>query len=230
MRILIIADVHGNWEALRAVVNEPHDHLIFLGDAVDFGPEPRLCVDYLRSHATWGVRGNHDHGIAFDTGCRCYGAWKAWDDATRVHTLRTLSSEDRQYLRSLPMTHRLTVGQVSFALVHAAPTDPLYRYLPADAPDDVVADELRVAGADVLLVGHTHIPMIRRIGERLVVNPGSVGMPRDGGSGACFAVWEDGRVELRRASYDVEATVRRLQDQQLPQDVYDGIAALLQAP
>ncbi len=227
MRILIVSDVHGNWEALRAVLTESHDRVMFLGDAVDFGPEPQPCVDALRTAVSWAVRGNHDHGIAFGTSCRCFGPWQAWDEATRLHTLRMLSDDDRLYLRLLPLRCLVKIDDVRFGLVHAAPTDPLYRYLPADIPDIDLAGELGQINADVLLVGHTHVAMMRRVGSRLVVNPGSAGMPRGADASARYAVWEDGRVELCHVAYNVEATVRRLRALDLPDAVCEGIASVL---
>jgi len=227
VRILIVSDVHANWEALRAVLQEPHDHLIFLGDAVDFGPEPQLCVKELRTSITWAVRGNHDHGAAFDTDCRSFGPWHAWDEATRPHTRRMLSAEDRRFLQALPLRLNVPVGGITFNLVHAAPSEPLYLYLPPDAPDSVLAREVALAEADALLFGHTHLQMLRRIEDCDVVNPGSVGMPREGDGMARYAIWEDGRFQLRHCAYDVETTVRRLEALKLPGAVTSAIVAVL---
>jgi putative phosphoesterase len=227
VRALIIADVHGNWEALQAVLQEPHDLLIFLGDAVDFGPEPGPCIDELRTRVTYGVRGNHDHGTAFGVSCRSFGAWQAWDEATHVHTLRLIEESQRAFLRALPLHHRVEIGGTRFYLTHASPSDSLYRYLPADASEDALAHEVSLIDAEVLLVGHTHVPMARQVGRTMIVNPGSVGMPRDGGPGARYAVWEDGRLDLRTAAYDVEAAVRSLSGLSLPPAVFQGITDLL---
>ncbi len=68
MRILLIADVHGNWPALQAAAAEPHDVCVFLGDLVDYALEPAPCIDWVREHAPFAVRGNHDHGVAQNPG------------------------------------------------------------------------------------------------------------------------------------------------------------------
>lgn len=227
MRILIISDVHGNWNALRAVLREPHDAVMFLGDAVHFGPQPHECVEALRRHATWSVCGNHDHGVAFNVDCRAYGTWKAWDDATLEATRERLTPDDLAYLRRMPVIQQVAVDQTTFCLVHAAPTDPLYRYLPPDAPDDELIQELALADADILLVGHTHVPMKRQFRRRTVVNPGSVGLPRIG-SGAQYAVWEDGEITLGTVPYDVSAFVAQLQTLRLPAGVLASLAAALE--
>lgn len=226
MRILITSDVHGNWEALRAVLEEPHDALLFLGDAVHFGPQPHECVEALRARASWSVCGNHDHGAAFGVECRAYGSWKAWDDATLQHTREMLTADDLAYLRSRPIIQQARIGGARFCLVHAAPTDPLYRYLPPDAPADDLREELALADADVLLVGHTHVQMTRHLDDRMMLNPGSVGMPR-GGSGAHYAVWDDGEVTLRSVAYDVPAVIAQLRSLRPPEDVLTDIAAAL---
>lgn len=227
MRVLIISDVHGNWEALQAVMQEPHDHLMFLGDVVHFGPDPRTCVEFLQNHVTWAVRGNHDHGAGYGEDCRAYGPWQTWDAATRIHTDRVLTDEHRAYLRSLPLVQYATIAAMRFCLVHAAPGDPLYQYLPADVPEDTLAVELVRANADVLLVGHTHIPVLRRIRGQVFVNPGSVGMPRNG-THAHYAIWEDGRIRLRSCSYDIAAVVKRLRSLDLPVEVFAGLTDALQ--
>jgi putative phosphoesterase len=227
MRILIISDVHGNWDALRAVLGVPHDAIMFLGDAVHFGPQPHECIQALRERATWSVCGNHDHGAAFDVDCRAFGAWQSWDEATRAYTAEQLTADDLGHLRRLPIIQKVAVDETTFSLVHAAPTDPLYRYLPPEAPDDELIPELTLADADIMLVGHTHVPMKRQLRQRVIVNPGSVGLPRLG-SGAQYAVWEDGEISLRSVSYDVSATVAQLRMLRLPADVFAGLAAVLE--
>lgn len=227
MRILIISDVHGNWEALRAVLQEPHDALVFLGDAVHFGPMPHECVDALRARATWSVCGNHDHGAAFQADCRAYGGWRAWDEATRHHTREMLTADDLAYLRELPVIQQAAFGGARVCLVHAAPTDPLYRYLPPDASADALREELVLADADILLVGHTHMQMTRHLDGRVILNPGSVGMPR-GGAGAQYAVWDDGELTLRSVAYDVPAVIAQLASLRPPEDILAGMSAALQ--
>jgi putative phosphoesterase len=227
MRILIISDVHGNWEALRAVLQEPHDKVIFLGDAVHFGPQPHECVEALREHATWAVCGNHDHGASFDVDCRAYGNWKAWDDATLRYTSEMLTADDLAFLKARPIIQRVTVGDTSLCLVHAAATDPLYHYVSPDAPEAELAQELALADADVMLVGHSHVPMKRHTGRRMIVNPGSVGLPR-AGAGAQYAIWNDGEITLRSIPYDVPAVVEQLRALRLPDQVFAPLIAVLE--
>jgi putative phosphoesterase len=231
MRILVISDLHANWPALEAVLGaQAFDHVIVVGDLVSYGPHPREVVEWVRSHATVAVRGNHDDALACGSDCRCAPTSKPLAIATRAVHRELLSREDIQFLGSLPRTASLqSSGQTLFA-VHASPRDHLYRYtLTPQASDEHVRSQVGRVQADYVLLGHTHLPMARSIGRRLVVNPGSVGQPRDGDPRASFAVIEDGDVALKRVAYDVERTVRDLRGLPLPAEVTDRLVTILRA-
>jgi hypothetical protein len=110
-------------------------------------------------------------------------------------------------------------------LVHATPRDPLDEY----AVSDVAFWERRLADVDaeVVCVGHTHYPYILEVGNKLVINPGSVGLPRDGDPRASYAILENRRVELKRIEYPVEETVRTLQASPLPDQAKDLLTEVL---
>lgn len=202
MRILLCSDIHGNAAALQAVLEDPADHVLCAGDLVHFGPEPERCIDLIRRRATAAVQGNHDHGAGYGDDCRAYGPWRDLDEIHRTITDAALSPDDGRYLRTLPLMTSVTFGGARFALVHAAPSDPLYRYLKPDTPEDVWEAELSGLDVDVLVLGHTHLPLLHRHGRTAIVNPGSVGLPRDGDVRASYAIWEDGKITLRRQAYD----------------------------
>jgi putative phosphoesterase len=205
VRVLLCSDVHGNAPALEAVLDDPADHILCAGDLVHFGPQPERCIDLIRRHAAAAVQGNHDHGAGYGDDCRAYGPWRDLDEIYRTISDEGLSPDDRRYLRTLPLITSVTLGGARFALVHAAPSDPLYRYLPPDTPDDAWDAELAGLDADVLVLGHTHLPLLRRRGRTAIVNPGSVGLPRDGDVRAAYAIWQDGEMTLHRRSYDQTA-------------------------
>jgi predicted phosphodiesterase len=122
-------------------------------------------------------------------------------------TRKQISLAAKDYLARLPTNTTQSLGGSVFFLCHAVPTEPLYTYI---APDDAKhwERECKFAGQpDFLLVGHTHLPMIHRIGRTTIVNPGSVGQPKNGDPRACYALWRDGEIELRRVTYDVQSTV-----------------------
>lgn len=226
MRLLIVSDIHANSPALERIPLAV-DAVAFLGDSVDYGPRPSECIAWLRAHARFAVRGNHDHAVGFDEDARCAPLFQRMAETTRQLHLRLVSEEDRSYLRALPLTASFEFGGARFRAVHAAPTDPLYRYMPPDADDAAWGAETALTDADFLLVGHTHHPFVRTVGATTIVNPGSVGQPKHGDARAAYAVWEDGRVTLGRADYPVEQTVRLLSEQGLPEDVLADLVAAL---
>lgn len=225
MKIVIITDLHGNSEALRCLP-EAYDELWVLGDLVNYGPDPAVVVDFVKGKSAVTVRGNHDHSIGFDVDPRCGGRFQKMAETTRQYTASVLNRGQKEFLRELPLHVELQRQDKSFYLCHAKPSDPLYGYCPEDSDDWIrEVDNIR---ADVLLVGHTHTPFIRRIGNRMVVNPGSLGQPKTGKPEACYAVWQDGTFELKSFSYPVDETVRKLQALSFPQDVEEDLITVLQ--
>jgi protein phosphatase len=213
VKILIISDVHGNAEALNAL-HESYDELWVLGDLVTYGPEPTEVVQHLRQDASLIVRGNHDHAVGYDVDPRCSPPFRAMAEATRQHAMKVLSDDDKRFLRDLPMTASVERDGHRLFLCHATPSDPLFAYCPPDSP--AWRQESASVDADVILVGHTHLPFIKRFGTRTVVNPGSLGQPKDGGPEASYAVWEDGAVTLRKVAYPVDRTVAKMKALPLP--------------
>jgi putative phosphoesterase len=229
VRLLVISDLHANWPALEAVVSaEPFDRLLVGGDLVSYGPHPRDVIDFVRAEAALTVRGNHDEALARGVDCGCAPASRPLAEATQSLHREMLSSAQISFLGSLPLTATFTAEGCTLSSVHATPRDCLYRYtLTPDAPEEDVRAEIEGVTADCLLVGHTHLPMIRRVGATFIVNPGSVGQPRDGDPRASYAIIEDGVPRLARVAYDVERTVRDLQDLPLARPVMDALVALL---
>jgi predicted phosphodiesterase len=107
------------------------------------------------------------------------------------------------WLLGLPRQLDCHIGGVKFVLVHGTPVDPLYDYrLQPDIPDHLLYELIGQIKADVLVVGHTHLPVQRTRGSLRILNPGSVGQPLDGDPRTAYAIWEDDSIELRRVDYD----------------------------
>lgn len=204
MRILVVADIHGNRAALEAI-QEPHDLCVCVGDLVDYGPEPAACVDWVRTHAAYSVRGNHDHGVAQQVQIQGINGFRFLTANTRPLSIASLAPDQRRFLAGLPTSTMFSAGGKRFLLVHATPRDPMDEYAPAD----VAFWMPRLAGihVDYVLAGHTHIPYALRVNGTTVVNPGSVGLSRDGDPRAAYAIIEDGQVLLKRVEYPVEETI-----------------------
>jgi putative phosphoesterase len=222
MRILVMADVHANWPALRAVAAQPHDVCLCLGDLVDYGLEPSPCIAWARDKAHFSVRGNHDHGVAQDVRVSGRTGFKYLTGVTRVLTRERLQGDELRFLSRLPMTRLLTLEGTRYFMAHATPRDPLDEYAPPDV--EFWKRRLQNVEAEVVCVGHTHLPYVLEVGDKLVINPGSVGQPRDGDPRASFAVIEDYKVELLRVEYPVEETVATIQASTLPQTAKEVLA------
>jgi predicted phosphodiesterase len=215
MKLLILSDIHANWPALQAVIAaEPNvDGVICLGDLVNYGPHPVECVNWARKNVSpdWIVQGNHDRALGSNEDPRCSAPFRELAATMQTYTAARLDASAKSWLAGLPLTRTLNIGNARCFLCHAIPSDPLYGYLQAKEPRVRWESEVKVAGSpDFLLIGHTHHPHISFINSTLVVNPGSVGQPKDGAPGASYALWDNGEVKLRRATYDMQVVVRDL--------------------
>jgi predicted phosphodiesterase len=216
VRTLVISDIHGNLAALEAVAREPHDAVVCLGDIVGYGPHPGACMRWIGEHANLVVQGNHDCAAGDRVSARCPPAFQRLADAVAPLVESQLTDSDRAFLSALPHWAFLDFPGGRSICVHATPGDPLYRAVGPDA--DAWLVEVAGVDAEVALVGHTHLQFdlsIAPVGQtpgrcRRVVNPGSVGQPLDGDPRAAYGVFEDGEIELKRASYPVERTVGAL--------------------
>ncbi len=207
MRIGLIGDIHGNYRALQAVLEAASANnvvrLLVTGDLVGYYFAPLQVLDLLSGWDRDVVRGNHE---AMLSAARSDPAYLAKVEARYGSGLRVaidqLSSMQLDELCALPHPLELDIDGVRVLLCHGAPWD-LDRYIYPDADPGLIA-RCALETYDFVVMGHTHYPMLKRIGKTVVVNPGSVGQPRDRKPGACWALFdtEDHTVELRRESYD----------------------------
>ena len=232
MKMLLISDIHGNWPALQAVLAaEPDaDQILCLGDLVNYGPHPAECVAWAMKTLTpeWLIQGNHDRAVGLDEDPRSSVPYKALAAATQELSARVVSPEMKQFLASLQPLQRFKLDEIMCVACHAVPSDPLYAYLPETAAVPLWESELNGIGyPDFLFIGHTHKPTKTRFRRTLVVNPGSVGQPKDDDPRAAYAIWDDGEVTLHRAAYDVEETIRAYQSTRLAPQMIDALAEVL---
>jgi len=229
MRNLVLADVHSNLEALRAVFQDAEDAGGFdavwcLGDIVGYGPDPGPCIDLLRAQRIIAVAGNHDLAALDSISLKDFNPMAV----EALHwTREQLSDEQTEWLSTLP--RRLEAGL--FTLVHGSPREAVWEYFhPMYTPIEALHDGFSHFSTPYCMVGHSHVPFIcQEMGptfvkfpedepyaltkkDRLVVNPGGVGQPRDGDPRASFVIYDDeaGTLVRRRAAYDVEATQRKM--------------------
>lgn len=231
MRILIFSDLHANLEALIALhtVEKPPDAVLFLGDIVGYGPDPAACLAWVRANVPYAVRGDHDDAAVTGGEFSSPAEFREPASATREHTLRQLKPADLAYLAGLPTTLSVELSGTRFFLAHGSPRQPLGPGLDiATTPENVLRSELEGIGADVVLLGHTHVPSIRRIGKMHLVNPGSLGQPRHGLPSATFAAWEDGHLQIHHIDYDPKPTQNKLALMSLDPDIQERLSELLE--
>jgi diadenosine tetraphosphatase ApaH/serine/threonine PP2A family protein phosphatase len=231
MRIAVISDIHSNLNALEAVLGEVGavDAVWHLGDTVGYGPQPQAVVDRLRAAGAIGVRGNHDDAGGGGASIELFNP----DGHRAMEWTRTQIDEStRLYLAGLP-ERRVPEGS-SFTLVHGSPSDPIWEYL--DSPEAAQAN-LAAFETPYCLVGHTHVPLVFREsrgrmkkivvdqegrlaldGRRMILNPGSVGQPRDGDPRSSFLLIDTnvGHVTWHRVEYDIAATQAAIMAAGLP--------------
>ncbi|MDQ2674767.1 MAG: metallophosphatase family protein [Chloroflexota bacterium] len=240
MRIAVLSDIHANLAALEAVCSDlpSVDQVWVLGDIVGYGPQPNEVIATLQAMGARSVLGNHD-GAAIGTVDASYFNPDA--RAAIEWTAEVVDANARAYIASLPEVRR----DGDLTAVHGSPRDPIWEYITGPS---VAAANMGAYDTRLCLFGHTHLPMVYRaldgaieptIGlpgetvalgnERALVNPGSVGQPRDGLADAAYAILETGgeagsdQVEFRRVRYDIDRTQRTMLDLGLPGRLADRL-------
>ncbi len=237
MRYALLSDIHGNLEALAAVLADCRDRvdaLLCLGDVVGYGADPAACVQLVGERCQAVVAGNHEAAV---TGRLDLAWFNPYARVAAEWTRRQLSATERAWLAALPLV--LTVGEATLA--HASPAAP-------EAWDYLVGPEDGFAALGALstpwgFVGHSHLPrawltgpgrrdwmpqpgeLVLEPGCRCIVNVGSVGQPRDGDPRAAYAIWdpEARRIVVRRVPYDVAAARRKIVEAGLPRFLADRL-------
>ena len=238
MHYLVISDIHGNFPALQTVLMDaqPFDAVLCLGDMIGYGPNPNECVERVQEFPLTCIVGNHDWGaigradlLIFNNDARQALYW----------TQHELTTDNRNFLSDLPTTVRID----DLLLAHGSPREPIWEYLVdvRSAKENFVAYDFQVA-----LVGHTHLPLalewsagmnqarillpdweapLSLTARRLILNPGSVGQPRDGDPRASYAILDTEQMtwEFRRIPYAVEITQERMRARGLPQRLIDRL-------
>ena len=209
MKLLLISDIHGNKEALDAVLKVPHDEVICLGDIADYGPSPAECIDTLRSRNIETVLGNHDAAVGTGIDCGCGYKYKHLSISTREYTWSCLEEEHLTFLRQLPFKVEKVVDGHRLYFTHGSPRSN-FEYILPETSDTEILEMLDGVNADILFTGHSHKAMIREVNDVMLINPGSVGQPRDGNPLASCAVFDSETLEAEiiRCEYDLESTCR----------------------
>jgi len=229
MKTLVIADLHGNWPALQAVHQaEPDfDVCLVLGDLVDFGVSAREIIGWVREHADVVVRGNHDHAVAqyIRPHQPASSPLKQLRNETRYCHWQHLNAEELAYLADLPVRACCELEGWKTLLLHATPRDPLNEYLACHP--ELWQVQLQGLDCELLCVGHSHLPFLCDVGTQRVLNPGSVGQPRDGDPRASYAIIEAGEIHLRRVTYEIARTLDDLRQAGISEPAWQAAQRIL---
>lgn len=233
MRVLIISDIHANLTAFQTVLEDAKgdwDYVWCLGDVVGYGPDPNESVDLLRSLPHLCLAGNHDWAALNRLDIRTFNP-----DARKAvqWTQDTLRPDVVEYLEALPTTFVID----NYTLAHGSPREPVWEYILEPL---IAALNFTQFETDYCLVGHTHQPVIYMQmneqgdtkalapsygrpyalnGKRQIINPGSVGQPRDANPKAAYAILdlETDTFEHRRVAYDIKAVQDRMRAADMPE-------------
>jgi diadenosine tetraphosphatase ApaH/serine/threonine PP2A family protein phosphatase len=233
MRVAVVSDIHSNLHALKAVLAaidmEAPDELWCLGDLVGYGPRPNECCAALAERADVCLAGNHDLGVLGTIDLAEFGGEAG---IAARWTRDVLDSDARAFLE--PLEARGTAHGV--ALYHGSARDPVWEYV---LSDESALTTLELAGSPLVLVGHSHVALrvvqsgdgeldgglaaagtdLELEGARALINPGSVGQPRDGDPRAAYLLLDldAHRASFRRVEYDIEETQREMREAGLPE-------------
>jgi putative phosphoesterase len=215
MLIGLITDVHSNAVALKAVLSVLDDsrmeRILHAGDIVGYNPYPNETIELFKKNNMISIAGNHDSALVTgDT-----SGFNPYAKAALEWTRNEVSPDNSAYIKGLKNIESITIDEKKIVLVHGSPFD-IDEYI---YPEDVSPGLLSAANADILVLGHTHIQFKKEYREGIIVNPGSVGQPRDGNPGAAFAVLdtESGKIDLKRAAYDIEKVIEDMLAAHLPE-------------
>lgn len=223
----MLSDIHGNIVALEAVLADAArrrvEGFLHLGDLVGYGPRPREVVARVRAEGMAGVAGNYDLAVCHPdspVGEREFLMPGISPAARRVYrwTRDRVGEEERVFLGALPAQLRVQEGDTCYLFAHGSP-ERANEYLSAETPERRLRELFAGSGADVLVVGHTHVPQLREVEGRLLLNPGSVGMPKDGDPRAAYAILDSREglaVERIRVEFDVASVTAESVDFGLP--------------
>lgn len=230
MHYAILSDVHSNLEALDAVLKDIRkrkiNEILFLGDAVGYGPNPNECIELLKDKCKVLLAGNHDWGVLGLTDIEYFNEYAR---AAIEFTKGILTEKNRKALNTFPIIKNMK--KENMLLVHSTPKEPeKWHYLLTlwDAEMNFHYFNQRIC-----LLGHSHQPFIiervpsgemvtrkskAKLGEseRYIINVGSVGQPRDRDPKTCYAIIDDEKVELVRVPYDIETTQKKMMKEGLP--------------
>lgn len=215
MKLAVISDIHANLPALKAVINEIKsqniDKILCAGDIVGYYPYPNEVIELLMQENAECVKGNHDEKVLGITEAR----FNRYAERAADWTERNLTDESVSFLESLPIRLEKKFSDREIVMVHGSPRNETTDYIQEELVDENFVYEFFDNPPDVLILGNTHVPFVKKSSSTTVLNPGSVGQPRDGNSKASYAVLDlnTGEAQIERVRYPIEKVASETEDE-----------------
>ena len=226
--IAIISDIHANLSALRAVLADIHKHkvtkIFSLGDLVGYYTEPIPVIHLVLARCKVVIKGNHDHNAALG---EVPIHFRSVSQSSLEFATNGLTITERKILHGLPMMHTIHLDNHKAMMIHGGPEYPLDQYIYPEDEDDIQStfDFMDLIELDVLFLGHTHVPFLRRQNNRIICNPGSVGQPRDGDNRASYVLFDmkSLKSKIQRVSYNPKQTIAGIKKHHLSKELAERL-------
>jgi len=215
--ITLISDIHSNLEALEKVLEYSKGDIYCCGDFVGYGPNPNEVIELCIEKGVKGVFGNHDYAVI-----NKLAGFNIYAQRALEWTKSVLNKESIEFLKGLEFSIELEIENKSISIHHGSPTS-VTQYIYPNYPDSYF--EMFLKDIDILILGHTHIPMVKSIGRKLVLNPGAVGQPRDGNPKASMFFLDPVKmkIERKRIEYNIEKVRKKIIKNKLPDFLWERL-------
>ncbi len=215
MKLAIISDIHSNLEAFQAVLKDIKKRRIkniyCAGEITGYASSPNECIELVKKNNILSVMGNHDlccanlHKIEW---------FNEYGQKAALWQNKILKLRDKQFLLKLPKL----IKKENFFIVHGSPRDELYEYVFPEISAWDLREFFNLIKKPILIMGHTHVPFIKKYKNKLIINPGSVGQPRDGNSKASYCILDNKDLKARiiRVAYNIDTAANKILKKGLP--------------
>lgn len=221
-KIVLISDIHSNLEAFEAVLEEIKKSkvkkIFCLGDIVGYGASPNECINLIRKNRIKSIIGNHDYEAIKLQSIEWFNPIAK---EAILWTHKQLTEENKKFLKNLPTYLEFE----NMYLVHGSPRNHIYEYIFPDTDEYDLKEFFIIVKKPVIALGHTHIQFIKKLNKKIIINPGSVGQPRDLNPKAAFCLFntKNLKVDLERVKYDIDKAANKILKAGLPKFLSDRL-------
>lgn len=215
MQLAIISDIHSNLEAFKAVLKDIKKRKIkkiyCAGDIVGYGANPEECIDLIKENKITSVMGNHDLCCA---NLQKIEWFNEYGQKAALYQNKILTLKNKKFLLKLPKI----IKKENLFIVHGSPINPLYEYIFPEISAWDLREFFNLTKKPILIMGHTHVPFIQKFKNKLVINPGSVGQPRDANPKASYCILDTKNLKAKiiKISYNIDIAANKILKAKLP--------------